>query len=602
MKENIPKPPTRSAFWQAVRANAKLQHQAPAIKPVPRHGKLLLSFGQERLWLMDQLQPNSTIHNLRSVFQLNGPLNVDILEQSLQAIEQRHEILRTTFPAVDEQPVQAILPYTRLKLPIVEFGAPSIQQREDEVRRLAIEEAQQPFDLARGPLVRVKLIRLAEDEHIFLLTSHHIINDRWSTSLFMRELAAHYRAFLTGKSSPLPSLPIQYADFAQFQRQWLRGKVLDAQLDYWQKHLNGNLPILKLPTDHPTPTVSTYQGASQYLVLPSNLVKALKTLGSQEGVSLFVILLTAFKILLYQYSGQQDIIVCSPVAGRYRVETKKLIGYFSNLVLIRTYLDKNISFTELVERVSKVTLAANEYQDLPFQQLADTLNIPSLILSRTLFALQNVPSQPLELTSGVSISPLDIEEGIANFDLFLSMKAKGEKMIGVLRYKTDLFKASTIRRWLENFQVLLEQLVANPKCRLSDFPQLSIANNAQPSQRSVKVPYVAPQNETEQDIAAVWQEVLQQEKIGIHANFFDLGGRSLAMMPICMKLRAIFNRDIAVAELFKYPTIAGMAQYLNKKTAPREMNSHLIHNRTQKQKMALARQKQLNKMRRNSNG
>jgi acyl carrier protein len=603
MKKNIPKPPTHSAFWQVVRANAKLQHKAPAIIPVPRHGKLLLSFGQERLWLIDQLQSNSTIHNLRSVFQLKGSLNVDILEQSLQAIEQRHEILRTIFPAVDEQPVQTILPDIRLKLPIVELGKQSIQQQEIEIRRQAIEEAQQPFDLARGPLVRVKLLRLTEDEHIFLLTSHHIINDRWSTSLFMREMAAHYSGFMTGKSPLLPNLPIQYADFAQFQRQWLQGEVLDAQLDYWKKQLNGDLHILKLPTDHPAPSVPTYQGASQYLVFPSNLVKALKTLAHQEGVSLFVILLAAFKILLYQYSGQEDIIVCSPVAGRYRVETKKLIGYFSNLVLMRTYLGENPSFTELVEHVSKVTLAANEHQDLPFQQLADTLNIPSFILSRTLFALQNVPSQPLELVSGVSINPLDIEEGIANFDLFLSMKAKGDEVIGVLRYKTELFETSTIRRLLENFRDLLEQLVANPKIRLLDFPQFNTANNVQSSQcSSIKVPYVAPQNETEQGIAAVWQEVLQKEKIGIHANFFDLGGRSLAMMPICMKLQAIFNRDIAVAELFKYLTIAGMAQYINKKPAHRVMNSHLIHNRTQKQKAALARQKQLNKMRRNLNG
>lgn len=280
MNGSLPKSSPRSAFWRAARANAKLQHQAPPIKPAPRHGHLPLSFGQDRLWWVDQLQPNSTIHNLRSIFQFKGPLNVNILEQSLHAIEQRHEILRTIFPAVDGQPAQTILPDPRLQLPIVEFDQHFIQQKNDEIQRLAIEEAQQPFDLAQGPLVRVKLLRLAEDEHIFMLTSHHIINDRWSTSVFMRELAGHYSAFITGQTSSLPHLPIQYADFAQFQRQWLQGKVLDEQLNYWKKQLDGELPILKLPTDRPPPVIPTYQGASQYLVLPSNLVKALKNIGS----------------------------------------------------------------------------------------------------------------------------------------------------------------------------------------------------------------------------------------------------------------------------------------------------------------------------------
>ncbi|MGK5094322.1 condensation domain-containing protein [Deltaproteobacteria bacterium TL4] len=603
MKENNSTSPTHSDFWQAVRVNAKLQHKSPVIKPVSRHGKLLLSFAQERLWFIDQLQPDNTMHNLRAVFQLKGPLNITILEQSLQAIEQRHEILRTTFPAVDEQPVQTVLPDIKLTLPIVELGEFSIQEREAEVRRLAIKEAQQPFDLASGPLVRFKLLRLNQEEHIFLLTSHHIINDRWSTSLFMRELAVHYRAFLTGKSSPLPKLPIQYADFAQFQRGWLRGKVLDAQLDYWKQQLNGELPLLQLPTDHPAPAIPTYQGASQYLELPGNLVNALKRLGQQEGVSLFVILLAAFKALLYQYSGQQDIIICSPVAGRYRVETKNLIGYFSNVLLLRTYLGENPSFTELVARVSKITLTANEYQDLPLQQLVDILNMPNLLLSRTMFALQNVPSQPLELASDVSVTPLDIEEGIANFDLFLSMKAKGEAMLGVLRYKTDLFGTSTIKSLLGNFHILLEQFVANPQCHLSDLPQFSTPANLQTSPlHSVAVPYVEPQNETEQKIASVWKTVLHREKIGIHDNFYDLGGRSLTILSICKKLEAIFDRNIAVAELFKHLTIAEMAQFISKNVFHKELDSSLVYNRTQKQKAALARQKQLNKTRRLSNG
>lgn len=557
-----------SGFWKSIRTNIKSKNRAFSIKPVPRDGKLPLSFGQERLWLIDQLQPGNPVHNLRGAFRLKGALNIAVLEKSIQEIVRRHEILRTTFREVNGQPVQVISPALTIELPLVNLEGLPTEQQEEEVQLLAKKVAQQPFDLAEGPLIRVKLLRLAEEEYVLLRTIHHIINDVWSNTVFMRELATIYEAFCTGKPSPLPELSIQYVDFAQSQRQWLQGEVLTSQLDYWKQQLSG-VSVLQLPTDYSPPTAPNYRGAAQYLLLSKRLTKAIKELQNQEGVSLFVILLAAFKTLLYQYSGQEDIILCSPVAGRQQMVTKKLLGYFSNIVLIRTNLAKNPSFRELLSRVNKVHIGVIEHQHLPFQELVESVGVPSTTLSRAMFTLQNVPSQPKEI-AGIGVSFLDMEEGIANFDLSLSMKEKEEQLIGVLRYKTDLFRESTVKQMLDNFQILLEAFVANPEQHLSDLPIFAEAKPSQVPNQPVEPAYLAPQNERELAIAAIWQEVLQVEKVGIHANFFDIGGRSLAMVRVYTKLREIFDCEISVVELFKYPTISGMAEYLSLKHAGNE--------------------------------
>lgn len=576
-----------------------MQHQAAAINPVPRHGHLPLSFEQERLWFIDQCQPGSAVHNLRAVFRLTGALDAAVLEKSVQEIVRRHEILRTTFPAVDGQPVQAISPEVTVKLPVVDLGTLPPQQQEAEVRRLASAQIQQPFDLSHGPLMRLTLVRLAPEEHVLLRAIHHIINDRWSDSIFMRELAVLYQALCAGKPSPLPDLPIQYADIAFFQRQWLQGEVLASQLDYWRRQLSGCPPILHLPIDHPASYSLISQGGAHYLVLPGNLSAALRTLSHQEGVSLFVVLLAAFKTLLYQYSGQDDMVVSAPVAGRHRVETKKLIGYFNHLVLLRSSLKENPSFRELVQRVSRVTLGAFEHQDLPLQQVADALNLPGTLLSRTLFALQNVPSQPLALAE-VSVTPLDLEEGIANFDAFLSIRQRQGELTCVLRYKTDLFETSTIVRMLERYRCLLGDLVADPDRPLSDLPRF--AEVPSPSGKPEEGTDVAPENEIEHRIAAVWREALGVDKVGIHTNFFDLGGRSLAMIQVCSKLQVVFHRDLSVRELFHYPTIRGMARYLGQERCGEQEALRPAQTRTQRQQTAMKRQKQLMERQRKRHG
>lgn len=592
---------TPSDFWKAVRTNIKLQHQAPPIKPVPRSGGLPVSFAQERLWFLDQLQPGSSIHNMRAAFRLKGSLNVAVLEKSIKEIVLRHEILRTTFPYVDGQPVQSISPEIDLKLPVVDIRKLPETEREVEAQRLALEEAEQPFDLTQGPLMRVKLLRLAEEEYWLLRTVHHIVFDGWSYRIFMRELAILYEAFSTGNPSPLPELPIQYADFAQLQQQSLQGEVLKSQLDYWQQQLSDKVSALELPIDRPRPTVPIYRGMSQSLVLSEHLTEALKALSNQEGVSLFVTLLAAFKTLLYRYTGQEDILICSPVAGRNRVEIKKLIGYFNNLVIMRTDLSGNPSFRDLVGRVSRVALGTYEHQDLPFQKLAELPTLVRMPLSRAMFVLQNTPSQPLEL-AGIPMIRLDLNCETTNFDLSLSMYEKGKQLAGLLQYKPDLFDTTTITQMLEHFQSLLDSLVTNPDQRLSDLPSFIKTESSQLFDKIVESTFVAPQKKMEHIIAKVWQEVLQLEKVSIHCNFFDLGGSSITAIRLYGKLKELFDSSLSIVDLFRHPTVSGIARYLSQECSEQQSNFEHIYDSAKRQKEGIRRQQQLLKLRRRANG
>jgi thioester reductase-like protein len=562
VSEKQPQAPKKtSGFWKSIKSNIKSKNTAFTIKPTPRNGNLPLSFAQERLWLLEQLHPGNPVHNLRAVYRLQGSVNVTALEQSIQEIVRRHEILRTTFSVVNGQPVQVISPDVSIKLPVIDLGHLSVGEREAEVRRLAAREAQQSFDLTQGPLLSVKLLRLAETEYVFIRTIHHIINDVWSDTVLLRELVKLYEAFCAGQPSPLPELPIQYADFAQSQREWLQGDVLKSQLDYWKQQLGGNISLLDLPVKQSAPKLPSYQGAAKVLVLSENLTKEVKALSHKEGVSLFVVLLAAFKTLLYQYSGQTDIILASPVVGRQQMETKKLLGYFTNILLLRTDLGKNPSFRELIGRASKVTLAATERQYLPFQQLVESVGVPPATLSRVMFTLQNVPSQPEQLAE-VGVSLVEMDEGIANFDLSLSVKEKGDRLLGVMRYKTDLFEESAIEQILDNFQKLLETIVANADATLADLPMFAEAKSLGQFEKSVKGDCILPRNEIECTIAGIWQEVLQVENLGIEDNFFELGGRSLAIVRVYSKLREIYELEISPAELFQHQTIGEMAAFL----------------------------------------
>ncbi|MDB4896752.1 MAG: amino acid adenylation domain protein, partial [Firmicutes bacterium] len=393
------------------------------ILPIARDGDLPLSFSQERLWFVDQLEPGSSLYNIPAAIRLTGPLDVAALEQSLNEIIRRHETLRSTFSNVAGRSVQHITAFQPVPLQCVNLTALPDDERAEAVRRLVSEESRRPFDLARGPLLRTTLLVCSATEHVLLPIMHHIIADGWSTGVLVREAATLYQAFAAGQPSPLPELPIQYADFAAWQRSWFVRDVQEQQLAYWRQQLTG-VEVLQLPTDHPRPAVPTRTGALASLKLTQALTEGLKAVGRQEGVTLFMTLLAAFQALLHRYTHQADIAVGSPVANRNRAETEGLIGFFVNTLVLRTDLSGNPTFRELLERVRENTLGAYSHQDMPFEQLVEALqperDLSHSPLFQVMFVLQNVPVPALEL-SELTLTPLAVESGAAKFDLSLAM-------------------------------------------------------------------------------------------------------------------------------------------------------------------------------------
>ena len=524
--------------------------------PVSRESHLLLSFAQQRLWFLNQLEPNSSAYNIPDAYSLTGILNITALEQSLNQILHRHEVLRTTFPSLDGQPSQAITPSIALTLQIIDLGEHPEIEKDAIAQQIVTREAQQPFNLAQEPLFRVKLLRLTEAEYVLLLNMHHIISDGWSFNIFFQELTALYTAFSNGQTSPLPELPIQYTDFAHWQREWLQGEVLESQLSYWKQQLGGSLPTLQLPTDYPRPPVQTYPGVYQTLELSPDLTKALKTLSQQEGATLFMTLLAAFQTLLSRYSGKEDIIVGTPIAGRNQVETEGLIGFFVNSLAIRTNLSGNPSFRQLLSQVREVALGAYDHQDLPLEKLIEELN-PERDLSRSplfqvMFAFQNTPSQPWELP-GLTITPLEVHSGTSKFDLTLELRETSEGIKGGIEYNTDLFKPATITRMLGHFQVLLEGIVANPEQCLSDLPLLTSAeqhqllvewNNSQtdyPNNTCIHQLFEAQVERTPDAIAVVFEnQQLTYRELNCRANQLahylqNLGVKPEVLVGICLE-------------------------------------------------------------------
>jgi hypothetical protein len=391
-----------------------------------------LSFAQQRLWFLDRLMPGNTFYNENTTLRLSFPLNVAALEQSVNEIVRRHEALRTIFKAVDGQPVQIIAPTLTLPLPVIDLRELPETKRETEVLRLAADEAQRLFDLAQGPLIRTTLLKLREQDYVFLLTMHHIVSDGWSMSVFFRELSVLYTAFCLGKSSPLPELSIQYADFAVWQRQWLQGERLETQLAYWRKQL-ADLPLLQLPTDRPRPAVQSFRGARQLMAIPEPLYVALQALSQQEGVTLFMTLLAAFQTLLHRYTGQEDIVVGTPIANRNRAEIEGLIGFFVNFLVLRTDFSGNPSFREVLRLVREVSLGAYAHQELPFEKLVEELH-PARDMSRN--PLFQVTFQLFSATTSTEEVPeqilrsLEVQIENAKFDLRFDLWNSPEGLSG----------------------------------------------------------------------------------------------------------------------------------------------------------------------------
>ncbi|MBZ4423375.1 condensation domain-containing protein, partial [Myxococcus sp. RHSTA-1-4] len=447
----------------------------PALRLAPRTGALPLSFAQQRLWFLDRLQPGTATYNMPTALRLEGVLDVSALELAFTELVRRHESLRTTFGEENGSPVQLIHAAKPFVLPMVDLSGR--EDGETEALRLAREEAERPFNIASGPLLRAHLFKLGDSRHVLLLTMHHIVSDGWSMGVLEREMAALYEAFHAGQPSPLPELPLQYADVAVWQRQWLQGEALEAQLAWWRKHLEGAPRALELPTDFPRPSVQSFRGASVPVHLPRHLSDALRAFCQKEGVTPFMALLGAFQALLSRYCGQQDLLVGSPIAGRRFAELEGLIGFFVNTLALRSRLEEGLSFRQLVARVREATLGAYAHQDVPFEKLVESLassrSLERSPLFQVFFALQNAPLGPTAETNLSIQSLAGLEPAIAKFELELDLWDSPEGFTGSLVYNTDLFLPATAERLSHLYVCFLETLLDAPEQSIHRLPLLS---------------------------------------------------------------------------------------------------------------------------------
>jgi amino acid adenylation domain-containing protein len=455
-----------------------------AADQIPRRGDrgpAPLSFAQQRLWFFDQFEPGSPVYNLTAPIAFEGNLDIAALERAFNFIVQRHEALRTRFDFRDGQPVQIIAPVQTIDMRLIDLSDLRDDEQQAKTEDILREESTRPFDLKHGPLLRTTLLRVHEEKHILLFAVHHIVSDAWSTGLLIHELGELYSAFVSGRTPNLPELPIQYSDFAMWQRQWLQGAVLNEQLTYWKKQLGNNLPVLELPADRPRPPLQTFQGSTILFSLPPTLSKSLKALSQLERATLFMTLLTAFKVLLHRYTSLEDITVGTPIANRQRHDLENLIGFFTNTLAIRTDLSGNPAFRDLLRMVRETLLDAYAHQDLPFEYLVEELH-PERTLSHSplvqvLFVMKH--TEPDLKLPGLLVTPLHNDFGTAKFDLTCYMDDRGEHVGGAIEYNVDLFDRQTIERMAGHFQELLTSIVGNPAECISDLCLLTEAEKKQ---------------------------------------------------------------------------------------------------------------------------
>ncbi|MEW6302842.1 MAG: amino acid adenylation domain-containing protein [Verrucomicrobiota bacterium] len=475
---------TVATFAEKIEATGPLAHdiKPAALTHTAESRDHPLSFPQERLWFIEQLEPGQPFNNIPMAIRLEGALDVGALERAFNELVRRHGTLRTSFKASNGRPIAAVLTPFLVNVANMDLNGLSIQEREPLIGKAMAEEAARPFDLESGQLLRVQLLRLGDREHILLFTTHHIACDGWSMGVLSRELSSLYEAFVNLRPSPLPQLNFDYADFARWQRASLRGEALEKLLDYWKGRLPGARTALDLPTDRPRPPVQTYHGGIKYFSLPAGLSGPLRRVAQRENATLFMVLLAAFEVLLQRYTGQEDLLIGSPVAGRTRVETESLVGLFLNTLVLRGDLSGDPAFRELLQRVRATTLDALEHQDVPFEKLVDELK-PERDLSRSplfqvMFVLQNEPLRALEL-AGLKLTPLPVHSGTAKFELTLSLEEGPEGLSGYVEFNTDLFDTDTITRLIGHYQALLEGVIADLEARVSELPLLTYTEQRQ---------------------------------------------------------------------------------------------------------------------------
>ncbi|MEM6402439.1 MAG: condensation domain-containing protein, partial [Cyanobacteria bacterium P01_D01_bin.116] len=547
----------------------KSELSQPKIEKIERQDKLPISFAQQRQWFLSQLEPESPFYNIPAAIQINGELDILILECCFKEIINRHEVLRTAFHTIEGKPVAQLSSINDFKLSIIDLNNSTEIVQTQQIEKIAREEAQQPFLLDKPPLLRVKLIRLNSQNHIILITLHHIVADAWSMGVLVKELGILYQE-KTSPPSPLlvnergvrqdgvrlKELPIQYTDFAAWQKNWFQGELRDNQLNYWLSQLKNAPNLLELPTDYPRPAVQTAKGGSIKFELPYDLSQALKQLSQKSGCTLFMTLLAAFQTLLYRYSNSEDIVVGSAIANRQRSELEGLIGCFANTLAFRSDLSGNPSFNELLQRVKDVALGGYAHQDLPFEQLVDELQLVRSLsytpLFQVMFLLQNAPVQTLTL-EGLSWSPITSDSGTSKFDLTLSMSETANGLIGSFEYNRDLFAANTIERMIGHWQILLQGIVANPQQKLYEFPLLTTLEQqlfVEWNQTTVDYPqttihqlFIAQVEKTPDSIAIVDEnQQLTYQELDIRSNqlanyLIKLGVKPEKRVGICVQRR-----------------------------------------------------------------
>jgi thioesterase domain-containing protein/acyl carrier protein len=580
----------KSEFWQGFKTVMALQSHAPALIPSSCREHQPLSFSQERLWLLDQVEPDrSSAYNIPLVFCITGLLNVSALEMSLNEIQQRHENLRTNFLTVDNKPVQVIRFNQSLQVARIDLRKSPLNHREAEAKQVIIDEIKQPFDLSQGLLWRATLLQLECNEHMLLVTVHHIVMDAWSKGVLFEELAVLYDAFCTGKTFSLPNLPVQYADFAIWQRNCLQGEYSKALFDYWKRQLNGNLCELQIPTDRSRPIPQTRLSRCHELSLPLELTAAVKELSRSAGTTLFATYLATFKVLLHHYTDQDNLFVCSPIANRNQKDIKGLIGYFVNLLILRTDLSGDPSFRVLLGRVRKVATEGYAHQDMPVQLLINSLGLLRVPISQVMFAFQNTPIHNLKLP-GLEVQTLNVDVGTADFDLYLYLIENAGILTAVLKYNADLFDDVTANWVLNHFQVVLENIVADPDqpisllLPLTEDEQRSLEDKRQrqselKNARKYQINFqkdgvcIAPQSPLEIKLVEIWRQVLGLEQISIRDNFFELGGGSLLAISLLSNIENTFGKSLPLSTLIHAPTIEQFAIILNQEEESKKFSS-----------------------------
>jgi amino acid adenylation domain-containing protein len=527
-----------------------------------------LSYSQRRLWFINELQGSSAEYNMPEALRLRGRLNVDAIRRVIQTIVDRHESLRTYFAEDRGEPVQIIAPSLTLEIPVTNLSGLSQAEQQRQVMASVNNEWSDPFDLAHGPVLRLKLLKLAEEDHILLRTFHHIVSDGWSLGVFMREFRDLYEAYSQGRENPLPDLPLQFADFALWQMQEA-SEGLDEDLRFWQEHLKEIPEELEIPRDRPRPPVQTYVADACGITLPAEKIAALKRCGRS---TLYMTLLTAFAVQMHRYSGQDDIVVGSPIANRQDERLEGLIGFFANMLAMRVGVDPNASFGELLEKVRGLSLETYRHQHIPFERLVEVLplrrSLNRMPIFQVVFALQNASSGTQEL-KGLKVEELGTEAWTVRFDLEVHAIERNGQLDIVWIYNRDLFDRWRIEQMARHYERLLAAAVqdlAKPVCYLamlsaSEIQQLKIGGMplTEKMRQRARNPYIAPETPLEQMVAGVWQETLGLERVGLDDNFFDLGGYSLLVARVRFSLRERLQKEIALSDFFSYPTVRLLA-------------------------------------------